>query len=151
MWRIVSTIGDWLFQPLVAKVSVAVTVPHPLPAAAIPVEASSQETSTMNLASILALIQALPSLLGVVDAVVNNTEQVMGGLPGSQKLAAATAKVNSVLSVATQDAQTLSAVSNVVPTLVNASVAAFNAGGVFKNASANGAAAAAAAPAGATQ
>lgn len=88
----------------------------------------------MNLASILALIQALPSLLGVVDAVVHNTEQVMGAVPGSQKLAAATAKVNTVLGVAVQDAQTLSAVSQVVPTLVNASVAAFNAGGMFKHA-----------------
>lgn len=87
----------------------------------------------MNLASILAVLQALPQLLGVVNIVVHDTEQVLSAVPGSQKLAAATAKVNTVLGAVTQDANTLAQAQAIVPTLINGTVAAFNAASIFQH------------------
>lgn len=88
----------------------------------------------MSLATILGAINAAPALLGLVDQVVVSTEQALNAVPsigGSQKFAAAEAKVNSWLSTAITDVQQLNLLQSAVTPLINGAVAAFNAAGIF--------------------
>lgn len=88
------------------------------------------------LANLMTALSVAPSLLNLVDQVVVNVEQGLNaapGISGSKKFAAAEAKVNGFLSAAITDTNTLEAVKTVVSPLVNASVAAFNAAGLFSH------------------
>ena len=85
----------------------------------------------MNLATFATIIQAAPALLGIVNNTVHEVETMVGQLPGAQKFAGVEAKVNSFLNACVQDAETLTNLQAIVPTLINASVAMFNAAGVF--------------------
>lgn len=83
-------------------------------------------------AAILSFIAQLPGIIKLIDQIVLSVEAAFPNASGSEKLAAATAKVNTILSVAMTSSQALSDVSAIVGPLVNSSVAAFNAAGVFK-------------------
>lgn len=86
----------------------------------------------MNLKLILSLLTALPQLFSIVDATVQSVETALGDATGSTKLAAASAKVNSVLNSVGADVALVSNVQGVLTPMINASVAMFNAAGVFK-------------------
>lgn len=86
--------------------------------------------------SFLSALAVVPQLLTVIDQVVVNVETGIGqvaGIGGSQKLAAAEAKVNSFLADAVSDVKILSGVEVLVKPLINGAVAAFNAAGIFKH------------------
>lgn len=85
----------------------------------------------MSLSSILSLLALLPKLFTLVDAAVQSVETSLVGVAGSTKFTAAEAKVNSVLTAAGTDASVLASASGVVGVLINSSVAAFNAAGIF--------------------
>lgn len=87
-------------------------------------------------ALILGFITQLPGIIKLIDQIVLSVEAAFPAASGSQKLAAATAKINTILSVALTDSQSLSTVSAIIAPLVNSSVAAFNAAGVFPKAAA---------------
>lgn len=87
----------------------------------------------MSLASILSILSMLPSLFGLVDNVVQSVEATMGSMPGATKHAAAVAKVNSILTSVGADATVISSAASVLTPLINASVAAFNATGIFRS------------------
>jgi len=82
-------------------------------------------------ALILSFITQLPGIIKLIDQVVLSVEAAFPTATGSQKLAAATAKVNTILGAAVTDSQALSSLTTVVTPLINASVAAFNAAGTF--------------------
>lgn len=88
------------------------------------------------IALILGFIAQIPGILKLVDETVTSVEAALPTASGSQKLAAATAKVNSYLAAASAGAEAVSNLAAVVAPLINASVAAFNAAGVFKKAAA---------------
>lgn len=88
----------------------------------------------MSLATILAAVNAVPTILGLVDQVVVSTEQALNAVPGisgNQKFAAAEAKLNSWISSAITDTQQLNLIQSAVTPLINGAVAAFNAAGIF--------------------
>lgn len=82
-------------------------------------------------ALILGFIAQLPGIIKLIDQIVLSVEAALPHASGHEKLAAATAKINTILAVAVTDSQALSNVSAIVGPLVNSSVAAFNAAGVF--------------------
>ena len=82
-------------------------------------------------ALILSFITQLPGIIKLIDQIVLSVEAAFPTATGNQKLAAATAKVNTILGAAVTDSQTLSSLTTVVTPLINASVAAFNAAGTF--------------------
>ena len=85
----------------------------------------------INLMNVLSVV---PTLLNVVDQVVVNVEQGLNaapGISGGKKFAAAEAKVNTFLGAAITDVNALAAAKDVVTPLITASVAAFNAAGLF--------------------
>lgn len=90
----------------------------------------------MNLSGFFAVLQVAPSIFQLVDQAVLSVEQSMGGVPGAQKLSAATAKLDGWLKTAGQDVSAIQGASQVVTSLVSTSVAAFNAARVFQKASA---------------
>ncbi len=118
-----------LSGPASSKGSIPLLVTVPQPAA--PAASTPHGENTMNLALLLGVMSALPQLFGLVNSTVHEVENVFGTLPGATKYAAATAKVNSILQTAVTDVNTLQAASQAVGPLVNASVAMFNAAGVF--------------------
>ena len=92
-------------------------------------------------ANLMTAIGMIPQLLSLIDQVVVNIEQGLGQIPGitgSQKFAAAEAKVNTFLKAAITDAGLLGAVQTVVKPLIDGAVAAFNAAGFFKHKTASG-------------
>lgn len=97
----------------------------------------------MNLSTFLAALAALPQLVTLVDTTVQQVETALAGFNGNAKFAAAEAKVNSVLQAVGTDATALANVSGLVGPLINASVAAFNAAGLFKKSTSTSAAPAA--------
>lgn len=89
------------------------------------------------LGTLFGVIQVLPQLPQLVNNVVVEVENTLNGVPGisgSQKAAAAEAKINSLLKVAIQDAGIISSAATVITPLINAAVAMFNASGLFKKA-----------------
>jgi len=90
----------------------------------------------MSLSTILAALSAVPSLWSLIDSSVQSVETALVGATGSTKLAAATAKVNSVLGTVTTDIGDVSALGGILTPLINASVAMFNASGLFTKATA---------------
>lgn len=84
--------------------------------------------------ALMAAIQVIPQLLSLADQVVVNVEQGLGQIPGitgSQKLAAAKAKIDSFLKDATTNAAQLASIQTILTPVINAAVAAFNAAGLF--------------------
>jgi hypothetical protein len=80
---------------------------------------------------IVSVITQLPELLGLVNTTVKEVETTLAGSPGTAKLAAVVAKINTYLTAAEADATTLANVQSVLTPLINAAVAAFNAAGLF--------------------
>lgn len=87
--------------------------------------------SISALFGVLSLVQELPTLVMNVVVEVENSIGTIPGVSGSSKLAAAEAKINSLLQAAIKDAGVLSSISGVLQPMINAAVAMFNAGGVF--------------------
>src|SRR5690348_3992772 len=83
---------------------------------------------------IMTALSVIPQLFSLVDQVVVNVEQGLGQIPGisgSQKLAAAEAKIDTFLKAAITDVNVLTTVKNILVPVIDASVAAFNAAGLF--------------------
>lgn len=87
-----------------------------------------------TLFGVLQILPQLPQLVNNVVVEVENTLNGVAGISGSQKLAAAEAKINSLLQVAIQDAGVLSSASGLIIPLINSAVAMFNASTLFKKA-----------------
>lgn len=90
----------------------------------------------MDLTAFLTYVNLLPQITTLVYNVVSEIENALGGagLSGSQKFAAAEAKVNTLLQGLVADANVLANVTKTLPLLINSSVAVFNASGLFKKA-----------------
>ena len=90
---------------------------------------------SFSIAGLFAVMQLVPQIPQLVNNVVIEVENTLNGVPGitgSAKLAAAEAKINSLLQTAIADAGVLSSVSGILQPLINAAVAMFNAAGLFK-------------------
>lgn len=90
--------------------------------------------------TLMSVLSIVPQMLSLIDQVVVNVEHGLGQIPGitgSQKLAAAEAKVNSFLKDAIADVKVLGMVTEAVKPLINAAVAAFNAAGLFTHKASN--------------
>jgi hypothetical protein len=74
----------------------------------------------------------IPQILPLIDTTVKSVEEALPGFSGSEKFAAAEAKVNSILTAVETDVAVLSTLRGIVSPLINAAVAAFNAAGLFK-------------------
>lgn len=87
----------------------------------------------MNLKAFVSALELIPSLLPLVDQVVQSVETSLSALPGAQKLAAAEAKLNTYLTTFEADVSVVTDLKAILTPLVNAAVAAFNAADVFKH------------------
>jgi hypothetical protein len=119
----------------------------PIPAATLPEVAESSSAAepvkpvalppnkerTMNFSEIAKAIQLAAQLIPLITGFVQQAEATMVSATGSQKLAAVTASVNTYLTEASADAQTIQAVQSQVGPLTSALVAGFKAGGVFSS------------------
>lgn len=88
----------------------------------------------MNIAAFFSAISAIPQILNLIDQAVVSVEQSLQGMPGAQKAAAATAKLNGWLQAAQVDAAAITSLQGILGGLINAAVAAFNAAGLFHKA-----------------
>lgn len=94
----------------------------------------------MNLKSLMAAIALVPSIVPLVRDTVQEVETLFAALPGAQKLAAATARVESLIDAAITDLGVVTKLKTIVEPLINAAVAMFNEAkvGAFAPASAAG-------------
>lgn len=92
----------------------------------------------MNLATILQVLTAIPQLASLINTIVQDIETAFPGLSGNQKFAAASAKLQVILSAAIQDTALLQNAMSVAGPLINAAVAVFNVTGLFKSHSSAG-------------
>lgn len=88
----------------------------------------------MNIKAFLTALQLIPGFLTIVSQTVQAIEAALVGFSGNQKLAAAEAQVNAFLAAAIADAKVLSDVQGILAPVISATVAAFNAAGLFKKA-----------------
>lgn len=94
---------------------------------------STKEETSMNLSQFLQIATAAPEFLSGVSAVVQAVENDFATLPGAQKLAAATSRVNSILGDAQQTLATVGDVGSIVTGTINDTVSMLNAAGVFSH------------------
>ena len=91
----------------------------------------------MKLSAILSGValafQVAPTFFTVIDDTVKDIEQKFAGQPGSTKLAAASAKINTYLGVAEDDLNAIESLKAIVAPAINAAVAVANAVGLFKH------------------
>lgn len=88
----------------------------------------------MSISAFFSALSLVPQLINLVDQAVVSVEQSLQGLSGSQKLAAALAKIDGWLKAVGQDVSAVAGIQPVLEGLVAASVAAFNAAKVFQHA-----------------
>ena len=85
----------------------------------------------INLALTLA-----PQFESIISSTVQDVEKKLAGFPGATKLAAAEAKINSLLSTVSDDLNVINDIKEILQPEINAAVALFNAAGVFKKSAA---------------
>jgi hypothetical protein len=97
-----------------------------------PLIAAPQETSTMNLKSIINAATIAFTLLPIVTAFVQQVEATLINATGSEKLKAVAASVDTYLAKLNADAETIQAVKSQLEPMVSAMVTMFNIAGIFK-------------------
>jgi hypothetical protein len=92
----------------------------------------------VNLAILLQVLAAVPQMATLVNTIVQDIETTFPSLPSNQKFAAASAKLQVILSAAIQDTALVQNAIQVAGPLINAAVAVFNVTGLFKHNNAAG-------------
>lgn len=90
----------------------------------------------MNISAVLKALALIPSLLPIISAFVQQAEDLLAGASGSAKLQAVCASINAYIVKIEGDVTVVTELQKLVAPLIDATVAMFNAAGLFKKSTA---------------